>query len=319
MVSNDSVNQSTDNDDSPASDVAQPIPEKLWHYTDAAGLMGILGGGNATTPPDTATFWATNLEYLNDHQELVFGLKHVRRAIEDLVKGLRKVNYAPHEPHIYVNIPAKVAFLERLLSAITGTIEHAYRYPIHCYVTSFSKEGDLLSQWRGYGAGLDGYAIAVDPKGLTVPSGHFLRPSARFAPVYYGDLAVPNELSTDVIERLDPLLRRTEAPPMSDQMIDQQLRWIATLAAQVKHEGFEEEAEWRYIDPGYNGNSYRTRGTRLIPYTNWNLDPDRVIGVNVGPAPSQHENVKAVRGLLNHNGFYAAADRVTFSKTPFRS
>lgn len=313
------MNQSAEHDESPASDVAQPIPGKLWHYTDAAGLMGILGGGNAATPPDSATFWATNLEYLNDHQELVFGLKHVRRAIEDRVKWLRNVEYAPNEPHIYVNIPGKVAFLERLLSAITGTIEHAYPHPIHCYVTSFSTNGDLLSQWRGYGAGLDGYAIAVDPSGLTTQRGHFLRPSARFAPVYYGDLAVPGELSADVIDRLEPLLHRTEAPSMSDQMIDQHLRWIATLAAQVKHEGFEEEAEWRYIDPGYSGNSYRTRGTRLIPYTSWNLDPDRVLGVNVGPAPSQHENVKAVKGLLNHNGFYDAADNVTFSKTPFRS
>ncbi len=168
VVNEESSDEHAARDDPGAAAAAELIPDTLWHYTDASGLLGILGGGAAATSPTGATFWATGLEYLNDHQELVFGLKHVRAAIESFTEEFRSVIYAPHERHIYVNIPGKVAFLERLGEAITAVIERTYPYPIHCYVTSFSTEDDLLSQWRGYGSGLDGYAIAVDPLSMAM-------------------------------------------------------------------------------------------------------------------------------------------------------
>jgi hypothetical protein len=314
----ESTNSDPASENPSASQATHPAPEELWHYTDAAGLLGILGGGSAATAPSVATFWATGLEYLNDHQELLYGLQHVRLAIVDFTEQFRITTYGPDEPHIYVNIGDKVTFLERLCNAITAVIDRTYPHPIHCYITSFSTQADLLSQWRGYGAGLDGYAIAINPAGLTETRGHPLRPSGHLAPVYYGDAEVPDELAFDVLNRLQNLLLPTDAPSSSEGMIAQQLRWIATLAAQVKHDGFREEAEWRYIEPGYDGASYRTRGTRLTPYASWQLPLNRIIGVKVGPSPTQHENVRAIGGFLHRNGFHSAAENVTFSKTPFR-
>ena len=91
------------------------------------------------------------------------------------------------------------------------------------------------------------------------------------------------------------------------------------LASRLKHQGFREEAEWRLIEPGYaDGASYRTRGTSLIPYSTWSLKGDRIMGVKVGPSPTQKQNVRAVRGFLYRNGFVTAAENVTWSDTPFR-
>jgi hypothetical protein len=38
-------------------------PELVYHYTDAAGLLGIISSG---------TLWATDIEFLNDAQELTY-------------------------------------------------------------------------------------------------------------------------------------------------------------------------------------------------------------------------------------------------------
>lgn len=266
-----------------------------------------------------AQFWATGVEYLNDHQELVHGLRFVRDTLRNFIADFRAITYRPDESHVYVNIPEKVAFLEHLSDAITAVIDGTYPYNIHCYVTSFSIEPDLLSQWRGYGAGLDGYALAVDPRGLTEQRGHPLRPGGHFAPVHYGHGAEADQLGAAVIARLNHLLLPTEAPRNSDQMIDQSLRWIATLASRFKHDGFSEEKEWRRIEPGYHdGASYRTRGTSLIPYTTWGLEANRIMAVKVGPSPTQRQNARAVQGFLYRNAFVTAGDNVTLSSTPFR-
>ncbi len=102
-------------------------------------------------------------------------------------------------------------------------------------------------------------------------------------------------------------------------MIDQSLRWIATLASRFKHNGFAEEKEWRRIEPGYHdGASYRTRGTSLIPYTTWDLEPERIMAVKVGPSLTQHQNALAIQGFLYRNGFVTAGNNVTSSDIPFR-
>lgn len=314
MPAGDINRKPTDAETTPA------MPELLWHYTDAAGLLGILGGGAGQIAGEpVARFWATGIEYLNDHQELVHGLKFVRDTLANFIAEFRAITYRPDEPHIFVNIPGKVAFLEHLRDGITAVIDGTYPYSIHCYVTSFSTEPDLLSQWRGYGAGLDGYALAINPAGLTEQGGHPLRPGGHFAPVHYGHGAAADQIGAEVVGRLHQLLVPTEAPSASDQMVNQSLRWIAVLASRLKHQGFREEAEWRLIEPGYaDGASYRTRGTSLIPYSTWSLKGDRIMGVKVGPSPTQKQNVRAVRGFLYRNGFVTAAENVTWSDTPFR-
>src|SRR5688500_5904303 len=92
-------------------------PDELFHYTDTAGLIGILSG--------KGELWATDARCMNDTDELTKGDLLLKQAIE------------ANETH-----PAH-ALLVRLL-----------RHPAYIssvvFVTSFSSKHDLLSQWRAY-------------------------------------------------------------------------------------------------------------------------------------------------------------------------
>lgn len=47
-------------------------PDGLWHYTDAGGLQGILGGDE---------LWATDTRFLNDATEVHYGLDVAEEAM----------------------------------------------------------------------------------------------------------------------------------------------------------------------------------------------------------------------------------------------
>lgn len=291
----------------------------LWHYTDAAGVVGILDN-EVDKYARSAKFWATGVEYLNDHKELVYGLEFLRGVIRAYADDIAAIEYADDEPHFIVNVKDKVKFLSGLCAATERVIARDYPTFIYCFSTSFSTEGDQLSQWRAYGSGTNGFAIAIEPVKAPTAPGHPLRPGPSLVPVHYGHDTVPDLLGKAVSDRLqNAFMFRTEAPATTDGMFDQQLRWIASFAAQIKHHGFREEREWRYIDPGYfDGASYRSSGSRLVPYVEWWLPPDAVIGVKVGPGPNQRENARAIEGLLWRRNYNIAARNVTLSETPFR-
>src|SRR3954469_8344806 len=96
-----------------------PPPTTLFHYTTAAGLHGILSSGR---------IWATDLEYLNDSRELRYGLDLLRDAMlaHQAGKWSREVDFI-------------LGFRD---------VPPARRMMVTCYC----EDGDLLGQWRGYGA-----------------------------------------------------------------------------------------------------------------------------------------------------------------------
>ena len=53
-------------------DQAAAPPDLLWHYTNAAGFLGICRSGK---------LWATNTEYLNDASELRYARHLILREI----------------------------------------------------------------------------------------------------------------------------------------------------------------------------------------------------------------------------------------------
>lgn len=50
-------------------------PGMLWHYTNAAGFLGIFRSGK---------LWATNTDYLNDASEMRYARRLVWQAIENM-------------------------------------------------------------------------------------------------------------------------------------------------------------------------------------------------------------------------------------------
>ncbi|YCN53412.1 DUF2971 domain-containing protein [Rhodococcus erythropolis] len=293
----------------------------IWHYTDAAGLLGILGSNPAPRKSNlvgpqscSPEFRATAVEYLNDSRELIHGLGILKNEV--LVKKAEELdNYKTADYHEIANAPAKAKFIRSLCETIESVEKRTYSSHIHCYVTSFSEKRDALSQWRGYCGGLDGFAIGIDKSKLPHSQ------EAKLKKVLYSDsLTAASEIAVLTRKWLDLRLSDTDAPSVDPGTLDKHLRELSVFATQFKHEGFEEEAEWRVIHLSYHkGGSYRSRGAQLIPYTTWSLPADAVVGVRVGPGPNQHENYLAAQGALHALGYASdVVANLTKSPTPFR-
>lgn len=296
-------------------------PETIWHYTDSAGLIGIL----SANPEERASgdvgpigrqpeFRATAVEYLNDSRELIHGLAIIR---DDLlvraVNELRSRSSRDGDIGKFV-AESKAAFLTALCKTIDEVERRDYPRHIHCYVTSFSEKPDLLSQWRGYCGGLNGFAIGIDVSRL--PDNAELKLKEVKYSRHLGD---SNEVLLFANEWIGQFVHAGGVvPEVTAQMMDQYLRQLAVFAAQFKHDGFSEEVEWRMIQKGSDGANYRSRGTQVVPYTTWRLAAEAVVGVYVGPGPNQHENLLAVKGALHSYGYHIAAENVIPSVTPFR-
>jgi hypothetical protein len=102
----------------------------LFHYTNASGLLGILGSGK---------IWASSALNLNDSGEFRYAVSVISDHIRDYLKRA-------HGPTN--TLLGKVQ--EGLSTLTTG---------VQAYVASFSEQGDLLSQWLAYSGAGNGYAV----------------------------------------------------------------------------------------------------------------------------------------------------------------
>ena len=103
---------------------SSPPPTKLFHYTSAAGLEGILNSG---------CFWLSDTFALNDPSEIEHGV-----SIATSILG-RRVSEARPETKLFAE--SFEAFLTQGGVKASG----------HFFSTSFSANGDDLGQWRAYG------------------------------------------------------------------------------------------------------------------------------------------------------------------------
>jgi hypothetical protein len=110
----------------------EATPERLYHYTDATGLLGIVRSG---------VIWASNAGFLNDSSELVH-VKHVYGSVTEKLKD-----------------KYDLAGINNLLDALGRISIDIATQNYDVFVSCFCATGDLLSQWRGYPPWGGGYAI----------------------------------------------------------------------------------------------------------------------------------------------------------------
>src|SRR5829696_3314053 len=114
------------------------LPEILYHYTSQTGLKGML---------NDKTIWASKIHYLNDSKEFALALKLARDELARRIKAATS--------------KVECSRLELLRDTIY-TIEG-----VNTCVCCFSKRGDALSQWRGYGGGDAGFSVGFTREWFT--------------------------------------------------------------------------------------------------------------------------------------------------------
>ena len=282
-------------------------PEVVFHYTDAAGLLGVLS---------TMTLWATDLRFLNDAQESIYARDLMMESVRSMDNPVRSKEHWAHEmgDHAAETFEKYQGFiLDEMDSSEFGV-----------YVTCFCESGDLLSQWRAYGSD-HGYAIGFNVVKLReVVDELSTYPGAKGVNrVRYGI-----DAAKDVITMgLDSLSRfNLNHPGVKAHYAALE---VTSLLALMKHPGFAEEREWRLfagwehyrrvapdqvtpIEPL----KFRAAKMALIPYVELPIPRNAIESIRVGPGNYVDVREAGVNRLLSRIGHGASVLR---SDLPLRT
>lgn len=265
----------------PFTDLNQP----LYHFTDKAGLKGILR---------TRSLWASLATALEDTSEIEYALSRAKRILQC------------HE------VSCNSSFLEEVVPLLDPlTSQTISTLGMKTYVISFRANVNESAHWATYGRSGTGFAIAFGLKSLVIPG---ILP----IPVLYDPL-VQDKLLREFVESsaqlFDNLLQ--ECPPAESAALRQRvIQWTAlglwTLAPAFKHPCYEEEKEWRLIVIDFEhvhvvygkGLSkkveVRRHNNRDIPYKVLQYDALPIAGLELGAHAPIDENDPCLSKLL-HN------------------
>lgn len=257
------------------SHISKPIPTVLWHYTSFAGFRGII---------TSKQIWASEYRFLNDREEVL----HAKKLALELVE---------QEPEFVGKVFPARDFLRKSVNIAFAT-GYMHEERLRIMVASFSEEGDLLSQWRGYADNSRGVSLGLDLRSLRPPS--HIGTVVTFAPCIYGQdekralvKAVFSHFRIQLQDWWDSVANKAAMNQGAAQEIVQQLISgapkelhdlvvlahsnlqfdLLRIAPLLKDSGFSEEKEWRFVLPWETIKlpirhpiQFRSTPNALIPY-----------------------------------------------------
>jgi hypothetical protein len=246
------------------------LPEKLYHYTNAEGLAGILSSN---------LLWASHYAFLNDKGEF----DYCKRLIAELVTECSEGD----------------ASLDRFRGMLDDLGSHINQ--TDAFIVSLCGDGDSLHAWRAYGDGGRGYSIGLVAReiGLRVPPNR-QEPGFSMLPVIYDreqQQAILRPKVEQVLKRLRD--RRTAKPETFPeyQSIEELFADCLTEIVSFKHPAFHEEKEYRIVfirdpfpDPPTEPRPvrFRPRGGLLVPY----------VAVDISPNVGDHQDVLPIADIV---------------------
>jgi hypothetical protein len=256
-------------------------PDTIFHYTTAAGLLGIVKSNR---------LWASDLLYMNDSTEVEYG----RKLIIEVAAAVAG--------------EAKCPMAQTLCKSIDTVL-----YPVGMigggfYAACFCEEGDLLSQWRGYSGGVGGYSLGFKVRDLqrhrreSAPERQFV-----LRPVVY-DTAEQRELVRAFLLDIDGALAELLAGDLAPREQEVHAIAYATIQRQMlecmltmKNPAFREEREWRLIlyRSGWGREpeatvDYRPTRSFIVPYVALDITP-------MGPDVLEHVPAHALAAARAYN------------------
>lgn len=231
----------------------------LYHYTNLHGLKAII---------ENQCFFSSNSAYLNDKKEYYYGIDLFKKCIEEKKESIKNKKGLNFISEIQKELEKKLVSFH--------------------YVTCFSLDGDLLSQWRAYADDGKGIAIGLDLKKLI----EAFRPKANGMYIEY-NYQNQKEIVNEIIDTCYnfyiselKVLNLLKEPNLELIIAKEILEIIDKYVGQFKHSSFSEEKEFRFdlsIDRDYNEPddliSYRvSKNNLLVPYlelkTNYKLEKE---------------------------------------------
>ena len=194
------------------------VPKFLYHYTNTKGLCGIL---------DSGKIWTTKIQYLNDKSELNLALKYVNEEIENQLSGKGKTR-----------TDEELVDMKMIIETLTNQATNVS-------VASFTRQGDQLSQWRGYCNIGIGYSLGFDSQRLLaklIENRNYHLVECEYLEENHRRMVKELVDSTSIVNiRQNPNYGK---PPFYDWTFAQSILFLAPI---IKSEKFKEEQEWRLI------------------------------------------------------------------------
>lgn len=224
----------------------------LYHYTSLDGMVGIVS---------SKSLWATDIRYFNDAAEM----RHTAQLLRNEI-ALRLERDSTNRK-----------LLEQFREWLSDRLTDGHMV----FVASFTANGNLLSQWRGYCPHGKGVSLGFHPDHVSkcADSQGF-----KVARCIY-EVAQQQQLIARVVDAIESLgNERGETndstkrhPTQSYYDVFEEVEGdLLHIAAVVKHSSFKEEQEWRAVSPIVINHAktligYRTGPSMLIPYVEFSL------------------------------------------------
>ena len=279
----------------------------LWHYTNAAGAIGILENG---------VLRASDIRFLNDSKEYDLAVHLLREVTRERLESSSR--------------ELEQELSDRIELALAGN--RPYTTESHSnagyFAACLSEREDDLSQWRGYADG-GGFALGFDAELLTslaADNGFRLsrciyEPSQQKALLHQAFDEAWAGMQPELEDHRHVAVNRAVAGFFMD---------FDNLAPRIKHEAFTAESEWRLVRgpidyDGSPSDRIRIRSSRshLIPFIDFPLSsagtPKPIRRAVVGPTPHPDLARKALRHLVLASGLAAPDFEVGVSTSPYRA
>lgn len=290
------------------------LPKTLYHYTDAAGLKGIIESG---------TMRATHIAFMNDASEYL----HAVSLLTDSIRLAKTRQLSSLQRKLIEEIEQPVALTRPQDSG-------------PYFVTCFSSAENSLNQWRAYGRGEGGFCIGFDAVQLRSQLNHkhcFISPAIYDPSVQLG--LVEELVDWAIAEYPKVAANHVENEAAHRTQWARTFLWLATAAAPImKNPSFAEEQEWRLIYALQSKWDVRflAKSIGLAPYVELELgkaqsaaDPDQTsrlkrplpdkLPINAlwsGPGRATETSLLAGRTLLEQFNYDGV--RLESSKIPYR-
>lgn len=251
-------------------------PELLYHYTKIDTLKEIL---------KSMTLLGSHYSQLNDWEEINIGIEIVESKLKDLSSQ---------------NTESKFEDVLQKISDFKSKKQY-------CYVTSFSTQDDLLSQWRAYtDSDKGGIAIGFYSGDLH----HFSSKETSFLPCSYTSkdedkkLNLPSDLFFEIPHK------------KGEFIINKNLPAVIQILTTIKHYGYFEEQEWRLISVLHDNSREKIiKGKRYIEHK---ISKKMIREIIISPHGNQTFLLSEIEKLKNEN-LLSANCVVRSSKIPYRA
>jgi hypothetical protein len=262
-----------------------PPPEKLWHFTGADALVGML---------DSKSLWLSMTCALNDRSEITYGLDFAKECLDCLP------------------VPAQFIGAVRPYLELAATFSTPHGdVGLQPFTTSFCEAEDSSSQWLTYGRSGQGFALAMNSTALE-----------QVGVIELARVEYEKDQQRRVLERIATSVW-TEFEAISPVGDGASLDHVAALtgmtlraaAVRMKAPAFASEREWRLITLGssiyvdsnpYGGKDFpmrfRSNGSRVVPYFSVPYETLPIVDIVLGASVAISEDDVALGFMLSRSG-----------------